>query len=215
MDSGKSINSPFFLYISGVSLLFCEGFPYSQGQTQDQESHFFNTAERGIPSLPCTRKKNEVPSQLMSKRAQFFIGVALIVGAVGYLMYTSIRETSLYYLTIEEFATQKATLTNEGVRVAGRVGAGSMNWSPKDLRLQFLLSSFKEGELVQGVPVRYQGVLPDMFAEGRDVIVEGRYSHENILEASTIMTSCPSKYEAEKSGDRAQTSETGEKKTIN
>jgi cytochrome c-type biogenesis protein CcmE len=37
-----------------------------------------------------------------------------------------------------------------------------------------------------------------MFAEGRDVIVEGRYSHENILEAKTIMTSCPSKYEAEK-----------------
>ena len=151
----------------------------------------------------------------MSKKTQFFIGVALIIGAVGYLMYTSIRETSLYYLTIEEFATQKTTLTNEGVRVAGRVGAGSMNWSPKDLRLQFLLSTFKEGEPVQGVPVRYQGILPDMFAEGRDVIVEGRYSHENILEANTIMTSCPSKYEAEKSGDRAQASEAGGKKTIN
>jgi len=130
-------------------------------------------------------------------------------------MYTSIRETSLYYLTIEEFATKRATLTNEGVRVSGRVGAGSMTWSPKDLHLQFLLSSFKEGEPIQGVPVRYQGILPDMFAEGRDVIVEGLYSHENILEAKTIMTSCPSKYEAEKSGVRVQGSEIGEKKTVN
>jgi len=151
----------------------------------------------------------------MSKKAQFLLGVALIVGAVGYLMYTSIRETSLYYLTIEEFATKKTTLTNEGVRVAGRVGTGSMNWDPKDLHLQFFLSSFKEGEASQGVPVRYQGILPDMFAEGRDVIVEGRYSHENIIEAKTIMTSCPSKYEAEKEGERAQGAEVGEKKTIN
>lgn len=151
----------------------------------------------------------------MSKKTQFLIGVALIVGAVGYLMYTSISETSLYYLTIEEFATKKTSLTNEGVRVAGRVGPGSMDWSPKDLRLQFLLSSFKEGEPAQGVSVRYQGILPDMFAEGRDVIVEGRYSHENILEAKTIMTSCPSKYEAEKSEDRAQGSGVEEKKTVN
>lgn len=151
----------------------------------------------------------------MSKQRQFLIGIALIVGAVGYLMYTSIRETSLYYLTIEEFTTKKATLTNEGVRVAGRVGTGSMNWDPKDLRLQFLLGSFKEGEPAQAVPVHYQGILPDMFAEGRDVIVEGRYSHENILEAKTIMTSCPSKYEAEKAGDRAQESGAGEKKAVN
>jgi cytochrome c-type biogenesis protein CcmE len=151
----------------------------------------------------------------MPKKTQFLIGVALIVGAVGYLMFTSIRETSLYYLTIEEFATKKATLTNEGVRVAGRVGTGSMNWNPKDLRLQFLLSSFKEGEAVQAVPVRYQGILPDMFAEGRDVIVEGRYSHENILEAKTIMTSCPSKYEAEKNEAEGQESGIRETKAAN
>ncbi len=151
----------------------------------------------------------------MTKKTQFLIGITLIVGAVGYLMYTSIRETSLYYLTIEEFTIKRTSLTNEGVRVAGRVGAGSMDWNPQDLHLQFLLSSFKEGEPVQGVPVRYRGILPDMFAEGRDVIVEGRYSHENILEAKTIMTSCPSKYEAEKPGARAQESRSKETKAVN
>ncbi|MGE0822458.1 MAG: cytochrome c maturation protein CcmE [Candidatus Binatia bacterium] len=132
----------------------------------------------------------------MAKKKQFLIGIALIVGAVGYLMYTGIRETSLYYLTIEEFSTKRTALTNEGIRVAGRVQAGSMNWDPKDLHLQFLLGSFEQ-EDIQAVPVRYQGILPDMFAEGRDVIVEGRYSNEQIIEAKTIMTSCPSKYEPE------------------
>lgn len=131
------------------------------------------------------------------KKGKFLFGVLLIVGAVGYLIYTGIRETSTYYFTIEEFLSQQEALANEGVRVAGQVQAGSVRWDPKDLRLSFLLGPFQKGETPHptGVPVRYQGILPDMFAEGRDVIVEGRYDAENMLTAKTIMTSCPSKYE--------------------
>jgi cytochrome c-type biogenesis protein CcmE len=122
-------------------------------------------------------------------------------------MYTGIRETSMYYLTIEEFLTKRAALADEGVRVAGRVQSGSMNWNPKDLRLSFSLGSLKDRESSSsGVPVRYQGILPDMFAEGRDVIVEGRYSPAGVLEAKTIMTSCPSKYEPEKPQEQAKVS---------
>jgi len=131
------------------------------------------------------------------KKGKFLVGVLLIVGAVGYLIYTGIRETSTYYFTIEEFLSQQEALANEGVRVAGQVQAGSVQWDPKDLRLSFLLGPFQKGEITNrtGVPVRYQGILPDMFAEGRDVIVEGRYDAGNTLTAKTIMTSCPSKYE--------------------
>ena len=43
----------------------------------------------------------------------------------------------------------------------------------------------------------YTGILPDMFAEGREVVVEGRYESPG-LKAKQIMTSCPSKYEAER-----------------
>jgi len=45
-----------------------------------------------------------------------------------------------------------------------------------------------------------------MFAEGRDVIVEGRYNAGSALAAKTIMTSCPSKYEAEKSSQQSAVS---------
>ena len=140
----------------------------------------------------------------MSGKSKFFIGVLLIVGAVGYLIYTGIRETSTYYLTLEEFLPKREAFANEGVRIAGRVQAGSIRWDPKDLRLSFVLGPFKEGakEQTAGVPVRYQGILPDMFAEGRDVIVEGRYDAGSTLAAKTIMTSCPSKYEPEKVGAR-------------
>jgi cytochrome c-type biogenesis protein CcmE len=42
--------------------------------------------------------------------------------------------------------------------------------------------------------VAFTGIVPDMFAEGRDVIIEGRYL-DGTLHAQQIMTSCPSKYE--------------------
>jgi len=45
--------------------------------------------------------------------------------------------------------------------------------------------------------------LPDMFAEGRDVIIEGRYNAGSALSAKTIMTSCPSKYEPENSSQQS------------
>ena len=134
----------------------------------------------------------------MTSKSKFSFGVLLVVAAVGYLMYTGIRETSTYYLTIEEFLLKREALANEGVRVAGRVQAGSVRWDAKELRLSFVLGPFKkEGEADHpvGVPVHYQGVLPDMFAEGRDVIVEGRYDAGGALAAKTLMTSCPSKYE--------------------
>lgn len=146
----------------------------------------------------------------MAKR-RFFFGVLLVIGAITYLIYTGIRETSSYYLTIEEFLPQKDAFANEGVRLAGRVQTGSVQWDPKDLRLSFRLGPFKEQEKAVaqpiGVPVHYQGILPDMFAEGRDVIVEGRYEAGNALFAKTLMTSCPSKYEPEKPGTQAKANE--------
>ena len=136
-------------------------------------------------------------------KQQFLFGVLLVVGAIGYLIYTGIRETSNYYLTIEEFLPQKEAFANEGVRLAGRVQTGSVQWNPKDLRLSFVLGPFKDKAQGQstvplGLQVSYQGILPDMFAEGRDVIIEGKYEAGQSLAAKTIMTSCPSKYEPEK-----------------
>ena len=55
------------------------------------------------------------------KQSKFLTGALLIVGAVGYLIYTSIQQTKVYYFTIDEFLPKRAALTNTDVRVAGRV----------------------------------------------------------------------------------------------
>jgi cytochrome c-type biogenesis protein CcmE len=130
----------------------------------------------------------------MNKNRRFAIGASIIVAAVAYLVYTGVRETSVYYLTIDEFLSRREAVAGEGLRVAGRVAPDSMQWNASTLDLHFRLANF-EGS--GGVAVAYNGVLPDMFAEGRDVIVEGTYGRDGVFRARTLLTSCPSKYEAE------------------
>jgi cytochrome c-type biogenesis protein CcmE len=45
--------------------------------------------------------------------------------------------------------------------------------------------------------VVYQGVTPDMFQDGGEVVVEGALDEQGVFHANTLLTSCPSKYEAE------------------
>ena len=131
----------------------------------------------------------------MNGNLRFVFGGVVIAAAIGWLMFTAIRETSSYYMTIDEFLPQREALAGTGVRVAGRVKPGSIDYDPRTLRLEFSMGDFEEGAPGPAVPVAFTGIKPDMFAEGRDVIVEGRY-HEGRLEADKVLTSCPSKYEA-------------------
>jgi cytochrome c-type biogenesis protein CcmE len=138
----------------------------------------------------------------MRRNRKFGVGAVILLGAIGYLVYAGVQQGSVYYFKIDEFWGQKEALADQGVRVAGRVAKGSVTkqMTPDGTDLRFMLGEFPDGQSGNGplgLPVHFTGVVPDMFAEGRDVIVEGTYS-KGMLEAHTLMTSCPSKYEAGK-----------------
>ena len=139
----------------------------------------------------------------MNRKARFAVAACLLTGAVGYLMYSGIQQTAVYYLTINEFLARKDTLANEGIRVAGRVEVGSVTrkMTSSGEELNFRMGDFKTDgmDASQGtVPVYFICVTPDMFKSdgGSDVIVEGKY-RDGIIHAQSVLTSCPSKYEPE------------------
>jgi cytochrome c-type biogenesis protein CcmE len=132
----------------------------------------------------------------MNRNLRFVFGAAVIIAAIGYLMYTGVRETSSYYLTIQEFLPKKDAYQNVPLRIAGRVKPGSVEYDPRTLRLRFHIADFTEPTASEvSVPVDFTGIKPDMFGDGRDVIVQGQYA-SGVLEANQVLTSCPSKYEA-------------------
>ena len=148
----------------------------------------------------------------MRIRPRFFIGVGLIAVAIGYLIFSAIRTTSEYYLTVPEVASRQSELGGQALRVAGRVKAGTINWEPNTLTLKFEIVPIPDvdasGAAVKSVlasdPVSFRVVSagepkPDMFAPGRDVIVEGKLGPDGAIAASQVMTSCPSKYKPKQS----------------
>ena len=146
----------------------------------------------------------------MHRKSKFLFGSFLIVAAVATLIYTAVQETSAYFLTMAEYAAAASDHDGKSLRLAGRVSENSVDWNPTSLDLAFEMEPIPPREgmheerpevaiptgSVQILAVRYNGILPDMFAEGRDVIVEGTVS-DGVMEADTLLTTCPSKYEAE------------------
>jgi len=135
----------------------------------------------------------------MLNRRRFVVGAVLIAAAVSYLVYAGVRSTAVYYFEMDEFLGARTAHAGEDMRVKGWVRAGTIQWDPATNKLRFEIAR-KDGS--GAVPVDFQGILPDMFAEGREVVVEGR-DEGTVFRARQVMTSCPSKYEAEKTGDPA------------
>ena len=136
----------------------------------------------------------------MLNRRRFIVGAVLIAAAVSYLVYAGIRTTSMYYLELGEFVARRDALAGETLRVKGWVRHGSIDRTVATNELRFELARQDD---TSGIPVSYQGIMPDMFAEGREVVVEGRYDGRG-LTARQIMTSCPSKYEPAGDGAAAR-----------
>jgi cytochrome c-type biogenesis protein CcmE len=109
-------------------------------------------------------------------------------------MFSGTTGSTAYYLTVSELQEQFVALRGEPLRVTGKVTEDPIHWDVQNLSLAFVI-----GEGDARVPVRYKGIKPDMFQTGVDVIVEGRVGQDGILVASILMTSCPSKYQEEKS----------------
>jgi len=123
---------------------------------------------------------------------KLIIGGSIILIVVGYLFWSGMKSSSVYFLEVDEFFEQQEQLVGKGARVNGNIVAGSINWDANNLLLTFQIT---DGDKI--LNVRYKGVAPDTFTEDLSVVVEGKYENE-VFNATQIMTKCPSKYEAKK-----------------
>lgn len=125
---------------------------------------------------------------LGSVNKKLVVGGLIIAVALGYLMLTSFQSTMAYYLTVDELKAKGDAVYGERVRLGGRVAAGSIQRDTSTMVLRFSVS---QGE--ESLPVVYRGIVPDIFGEEIDVVVEGRYIPEGVLQANTLLAKCPSK----------------------
>ncbi len=117
--------------------------------------------------------------------------IFLLLGvAIFYVFIDSAMEGGAYFLEVDE-AVAADLPKSRPIRVKGKVVAGTYKNADGTKEHRFSI----EGGGNTSLPVYYSGPIPDVFAEGRDVIVEGTRRGDGTLVATEVTAKCPSKYE--------------------
>ncbi len=123
------------------------------------------------------------------KRRQLAIVALVILGAVGFLVYSGLR-TNVYYQTVGELRAGGSAAVGKQVRVAGVVTEDAIAREGSGSIIHFTMAD-GGGAL----PVTYKGAVPDIFQPGIEVVVEGKYGADGRFTADTLLAKCPSKFE--------------------
>ncbi len=128
------------------------------------------------------------------KRSPARLVIALSIAAVlaVFLLYTSIAGGGTPSVKPSELAGRTGT-----VSLVGRV-VGKPTGDAHGAGLRFRLRDVKDPTGAT-VAVVYTGSVPDLFASGRDIVVDGKLQNGTFVATpGTMVTKCPSKYTATK-----------------
>ncbi|ADD67134.1 cytochrome c-type biogenesis protein CcmE [Denitrovibrio acetiphilus DSM 12809] len=130
----------------------------------------------------------------MKKSWKFLFAAVVFAGAIGYLLVSGFSSESVYYLEVSEVLHNPEKFNKKGMRVSGDVVTGTI---VKDFKKQYLEFDIADTS-GQAMKVIYNGIIPDTFKEDIQVIIEGRFDQDaDVFNAATVLTKCPSKYEAD------------------
>jgi len=116
------------------------------------------------------------------KRRLYIIGI-LAIGisiAVGLILY-ALKQNINVFLTPGQIASAHLT-TNYHFRLGGMVKKNTVVHDKEGLGVEFVVTDLKSD-----LPVRYVGVLPDLFREGTGVIAEGSINANGIFIATQVL----------------------------
>lgn len=129
----------------------------------------------------------------MNRNLLFYTTVAAVLTVAVISVIRATQQASAQVLLPSALAA--APNDHFRIRVAGRVAQAPIDYRTEPtLSLHFHLDDpgSKSGDAL--IPVVYEGLKPDMFAVGRDVIIDGHFENGTLI-AKRLLTQCPSKYE--------------------
>ncbi len=122
-------------------------------------------------------------------------GIIVIVVAVAALIVTNLGDALTYYNTVDELKADPRAVEDRR-RVGGRVLEGSIE---KDAGNNLSFTIY-HNEVTNTLPVHYRGVVPDIFDDEVDVIVEGEWRRDGIFYASNLIAQHPPEFQVAEPG---------------
>lgn len=115
------------------------------------------------------------------KRLMWVLAGVALVGLAVTLVLRALDANVMFFYSPSQVQAGQAP-ADAAFRVGGLVELGSLQRSTDGLQVQFVVT-----DEVQQVPVRYQGLLPDLFKEGKGVVVSGKLQSTGWFEASEVL----------------------------
>jgi cytochrome c-type biogenesis protein CcmE len=146
---------------------------------------------------------------------KFFIGGALILAAVVYLIASSTAVSAEYFMTVDELKADGDAAISKSLRLSGAVIGDTIEYDPQTLTLSFEIAhvtgSNKEIEAQGGLaevlyvavndPTRqrikivYIGPKPDLLRNEAQAILTGKLGEDGVFYAEELLLKCPTRYE--------------------
>ena len=125
------------------------------------------------------------PSRKRKLRLVLALSAALLL--TGALVYTSFSASTQASTPSDVVASAEPGRSYE---LTGKVVKDSVRRQDEQLRF-----AIRDRDGATSVPVVYEGVVPDPFREGREVIVSGELERGTfVAERDSLVTKCPSKF---------------------
>ena len=134
----------------------------------------------------------------MKPRQQRMLAVGLAVIGIAVAAAFTLRafqDNMMFFVEISD-VVQGNYPTERNFRIGGLVVGGSMQREEGSLDINFEVT-----DTACTVPVRYSGVLPDLFREGQGVVAHGRLDDEGVFVAEKILAKHDEDYMAPEVAD--------------
>ena len=121
---------------------------------------------------------------MLSKKVKsriFFLILSFVAAAmIIFIVLRSLEENVVYFLSPTEIYNKTNITFDKTIRIGGLVKTNSI--SKNETSISFIITDLKK-EII----VSYEGIVPNLFSEGKGVVAEGKLKDKKYFVASKIL----------------------------
>lgn len=134
-----------------------------------------------------------------TKRGLIILGGLATLGVASALVLNAFQDNLVFFFSPSQVATHEAPL-NRNFRLGGLVEEGSVQRSGDSTAVHFVVT-----DGAKTIPVVYNGLLPDMFREGKGVVAQGKLDKNGVFRADQVLAKHDENYTPKDVADTLKT----------
>ena len=115
------------------------------------------------------------------QRLALLLGALLALALTAFLVLKAFQQNLVFFFTPTQISQGEAPV-GRSFRLGGMVEKGSLQRDGSGLQHRFIVT-----DMAQRIEVRYQGLLPDLFKEGKGVVAQGKLAADGRFVASEVL----------------------------